>query len=158
MFRDEAEAAQYEPCIAKYVDVLPESNWPSSGAWGVWSGLPQPAGQVESFTWRRQSVPPESIGHRAIRHLAAGDVHRLVQAALRETKKVFDFNRRLMPASWKWPLTGRFRTGRSWDPRRLRQDFREIRLAYLDTSTPLMQRAGENSWMGTVPCGQAPFS
>ena len=39
-----------------------------------------------------EKIPPRTLAHRAIHHLSAGDVKRLVRAVVEETAKVYDFN------------------------------------------------------------------
>ena len=105
----------------------------------------------------QEKLPPESIGHRAIQYLPAGDVHRLVQAALQETKKVFDFNRAHagdLELGFDGQISNWAIVGLNAGARQLPG---EIRLAYLDTSTPLMRKGGQEQLDAELFLRSAPF-
>jgi hypothetical protein len=155
MFRDEAEAARYEALYREYVDVL-QNQIGIQVVPGELVKLRSRQGKLIVYM-AQGKLPPESIGHRAIRQLAASDVRRLVQAALHETKKVFDFNRahaRELEVGFdgqisNWAIVGFEATAPGLPD--------EIRLAYLDTSTPLMQKSGREQLDAELFLRSAPF-
>jgi len=142
MFRDEAEAERYEALYRDYVRTL-----------GDTIGLRVAPGEVLRLADRSHSrvvlyiiqerFPAAAIGHRAIQRLAPAQVMRLVQAVLREAGRVFDFNQThqgmlelgLDAQISNWVIAG-------WtDDAVVLPD--PLELIYLDTSTPLLRRNGQ---------------
>jgi hypothetical protein len=88
-------------------------------------------------------LPEDTIGHQAIYRMTPPDVGRLLLATLQETAKVFDFNHAHQgeleigfdAQISNWAIIG-------FDPERCILPERP-KLTYLDTSTPLMKRRGE---------------
>ncbi len=141
-FRTPAEADRYEALHRRYVRALGERV-------GV-RVMPSAVAQVPSHTPNhvvlyivQEQVPEDCIGQNAIYRLPPTDINRLLLAVLQETAKVFDFNRAHQgelelgfdSQISNWALLG-------FDPANPRLPER-IRLAYLDTSTPLMRRHGQ---------------
>lgn len=141
MFRTEEEARNYQALYQEYVEVLGD---------GVGLRL-VPSDTVRFMDEERDRVvvyivqqkqPAEAIGHNAIHRLSPDDVRKLVLAVLRETKKVFDFNRQhsgQLEVGFdgqisNWAIIG-------FDPE-IPALGEEIELVYFDTSTPLMQKNG----------------
>ncbi|MBM4465806.1 MAG: hypothetical protein FJ014_09685 [Chloroflexi bacterium] len=141
MFRTEEEARDYQALYQEYVEVLGD---------GVGLRL-VPSETVRFMDEERDRVvvyivqqkqPAEAIGHNAIHRLSPDDVRKLVLAVLRETKKVFDFNRQhsgQLEVGFdgqisNWAIIG-------FDPE-IPALGEEIELVYFDTSTPLMQKNG----------------
>lgn len=141
MFRTEEEARNYQALYQEYVEVLGD---------GVGLRL-VPSETVRFMDEERDRVvvyivqqkqPAEAIGHNAIHRLSPDDVRKLVLAVLRETKKVFDFNRQhsgQLEVGFdgqisNWAIIG-------FDPE-IPALGEEIELVYFDTSTPLMQKNG----------------
>ncbi len=155
MFRDEAEAAVYEALYREYVDVL-QNRIGIQVVPGQLARLRSRHGKLIVYM-AQDKLPPESIGHRAIRHLAAGDALTLVRAALHETKKVFDFNRahaRKLEVGFdgqisNWAIVGSDAAAPGLHGK--------LRLAYLDTSTPLMQKSGREQLDAELFLRSAPF-
>jgi hypothetical protein len=142
MFRSVEEAERYEALHRKYIRTLGER-----------AGLrvmPSMTVQIADVTPGRvvvyivqEQAPEDTAGHTAIYHLSPADVSCLLLAILQETAKVFDFNLEhrgtqelgFDPRMSNWALLG-------FDPERPCLPER-IRLAYLDTSTPMMRRHGQ---------------
>ncbi|MGE5251999.1 MAG: DUF6206 family protein, partial [Bacteroidota bacterium] len=84
----------------------------------------------------------ESIGHKAIHHLEARDVKRLVLAVLTELRKVFDFNQQ-NEGKWELGIDGQISNWAiaDFDPQAT-QLGETISLLYLDTSTPFIRKNG----------------
>lgn len=90
-----------------------------------------------------EQIPEDTIGNMAIYRMSVGDVNRLAMAILQETAKVFDFNRShqgdlelgFNAQIAYWAIVG-------FDPERGSLPER-FRLLYMDTSTPLMRRHGQ---------------
>lgn len=91
----------------------------------------------------QEKLPTASIGHKAIQSLAVDEIHRLVRAVLVELDKVFQFNRESdgkaalgidgQISNWaiKHFIAGTEKLAET------------IELLYIDTSTPLMSKNGE---------------
>lgn len=142
MFRTPAEAERYEVLHRRYIRALSERV-------GV-RVMPSATAQVPSQAPGRtvlyivqERVHEDCVGHNAIYRLSPADISRLLLAVLQETAKVFDFNRThkgdlelgFDSQISNWAILG-------FDPENPGLPER-IRLAYLDTSTPLMRRHGE---------------
>jgi len=155
MFRNEAEVAKYEALYREYVDVL-QNQIGVQVVPGELVKLRNQRGKLVVYI-AQERLPPESIAHRAMQQLSVSDVRKLVQAVLLETKKVFDFNRahaRELEVGFdgqisNWAIVGFDATARQLSG--------EIRLAYLDTSTPLMQKAGQEQLDPELFLRSAPF-
>ncbi len=91
----------------------------------------------------QEQLPAESIGHRAMHGLPPAEVTRLIRAVLAQSCKVFDFNREHRGALElgldgqisNWAVAG-------FDPAAGALPD-AVALTYLDTSTPLMRRNGQ---------------
>lgn len=91
----------------------------------------------------QRMLPAESIGHKAMQMLAEEEVHRLVLAVVGELEKVYRFNEDhrgrielgIDGQISNWALDG-YQPGSARLPD-------EIRLIYVDTSTPLLTRDGK---------------
>ena len=142
MFKTAEEAERYESLHRKYLRALGERAGikliPTTTV-----RLPDAKpGRMIVYIVQEQ-VPEDRAGHTAIFHLATPDVSRLLIAILQETAKVFDFNRDHQrslelgfdPRLSNWAILG-------FDPEQPVLP-EKIRLAYLDTSTPMMRRHGQ---------------
>jgi len=141
MFKTEEEAKSYQALYQEYVEVLTDRV-----------GLRVVPSDTTRFMVEdkrrmvvyivQQKLSPEAIGHQAIHRLSPDDVRKLVLAILRETKKVFDFNRQhrgQLEVGFdgqisNWAIIG-------FDPQSPELG-EEVELVYFDTSTPLMQKNG----------------
>ncbi len=141
MFRSVEEAEYYEALHRKYIRTLGER-----------AGLrvmPSMTVRIADVTPGRvivyivqEQAPEDTAGHTAIYHLSPIDVNRLLLGVLQEAAKVFDFNQQHRGTQElgfdlrmsNWAILG-FDPEQPYLPER-------IRLAYLDTSTPLMRRNG----------------
>ena len=142
MFRTEQEAESYETLYREYVQVLQDRIGLQVARNDIVRLADEKKGRVVVYIVQ-EKFPPEAIGHRAIHRLAQGDVRKLVGAVLRETAKVFDFNRQ---------HRGELEVGfdgqiSNWaivrcDPAAPHLDD-ETELVYLDTSAPLLCKDGE---------------
>lgn len=155
MFRNEAEVTQYEALYTEYVDVLQNR----SGVQVVGGELIQvrgAKGKIVAYI-AQEELPPQSIAHRAIQHLPAGEVLKVVQAALRETQKVFDFNRahaNELELGFDGQISNWAIVGFEAEAQRLPD---AIRLVYLDTSTPLLRKGGREQLNPELFLRSAPF-
>lgn len=138
MFKTEQEVENYEALYAEYVQVLHNRI-------GI-QVVPSETIRVRNARGRvilyiaQAKLPPESIGHKAIHHLSAGDVRNLVRAVLGEAKKVFDFNNDELAVGLdaqisNWAIVG-------FDPQAPKLG-RDIELLYFDTSSPIIRKHGE---------------
>lgn len=140
MFRNESEVTQYAGLYDEYVDVL-ENRSGIQVVPGELVKLQDAKGKVVAYI-AQERLPPQSIAHRAIQHLPAGEVLKLVQAVLRETQKVFNFNRahaHELELGFDGQISNWAIVGFDAAAQRLPD---EICLVYLDTSTPLMRKGG----------------
>jgi hypothetical protein len=155
MFRAETEAVKYEALYHEYVDVL-HNRIGIQVTPGELVRLRDRHGKTVVYI-AQERLPSHSIGHRAIRSLPESEVRRLIEAVLRETKKVFDFNRAhtrelelgLDGQISNWAIVG-FEAAAQQLPA-------EISLTYLDTSTPLMQKGGQEQLDAELFLRSAPF-
>lgn len=142
IFRSEEDAARYETLHRKYVRTLGERA-------GV-RVLPCETMRVRDATNTRvvvyiiqEQAPQDTIGHQAIYRMCTPDINRLLIAILQETAKVFDLNAAHQGGQEvgfdarisNWVIQG-------FDPEAPCMSDR-MRLAYLDTSTPIMRRRGQ---------------
>ncbi len=141
MFRAEAEVASYEALYREYVDVL-QNRVGVQVVSGEFVRLPDERGNIVGYI-AQEKLSADAIGHHALQRLPAGEVQRLMQAVLRETKKVFDFNR-THAHELELGLDGQIS---NWAivhfAAATKQLPAEIELAYFDTSTPLMRKGGK---------------
>lgn len=137
MFQDEAEAAAYEALHAEYVQTLRE------GA-GV---------QVAPTTTVRLTIgsrvvvyilqekfPPESLGHQLIHRLSPDAIVLLVQAILKEMQKVFTFNSDERAVGLDGQISNWVVRGATKETTQLNK---QVELVYLDTSSPLLRKQGQ---------------
>ena len=141
MFRNEAEAARYETLYCEYVDVL-QKQIGIQVVPGELIRLHNQRGRLVVYI-AQERLPSGWIGHRVIRSLPENEVCRLIRAVLLETKKVFDFNclhARELELGLDGQISNWVVTGFDAETQQLPQ---EIKLGYVDTSTPLMQKGGQ---------------
>jgi hypothetical protein len=142
MFRTETEIENYLRAYEEYLRVMEDQIGlnlvPSKTAW---------IREAESGTVilyiLQEKMPSGTIGHQAIHDLPDRGVLKLVHAVLIEMKKVFDFNR-AHQRELELGLDGQISNWSilDYDPRNP-QLVDPVRLAYFDTSTPLMQKDGQ---------------
>jgi hypothetical protein len=140
MFHNAGEADAYAALHRRYVDVLEQEVGLRVAASQV-IPVSTPGRDYVTLYIAQEKLPPEAIGHHAIRRLSNADIHALAWAALEEMRKVFEFNRYLKGhlelgldgQISNWCVTG-WRPGASL--------LAPITLAYVDTSTPLMRVDG----------------
>jgi len=155
MFRNEAEVTQYEALYTEYVDVLQNR----SGVQVVGGELIQvrgAKGKIVAYI-AQEKLPPQSIAHRATQSLPADEVLKVVQAALLETQKVFDFNRahaNELELGFDGQISNWAIVGFEAEAQRLPD---AIRLVYLDTSTPLLRKGGREQLNPELFLRSAPF-
>ena len=155
MFRNEAEVTQYEALYTEYVDVLQNR----SGVQVVGGELIQvrgAKGKIVAYI-AQEKLPPQSIAHRTLHGLPADEVLKVVQAVLRETQKVFDFNRahaNELELGFDGQISNWAIVGFEAEAQRLPD---AIRLVYLDTSTPLLRKGGREQLNPELFLRSAPF-
>lgn len=133
MFRTEQEAVAYQSLFHEYVDTLQQriglNVVPSDMAVLM-------DGQAVIAYIVQERLPAEAIGHRAMQRLSQNEVTRLVQTVLRETAKVFRWNREHaeeLELGFDGQISNWGIVGRKGD---------DFELVYFDTSTPLTRRNG----------------
>lgn len=142
MFRSEEEVERYEELYEEYVTTLQARIGLKLTPGDTVRVVDEDTGRVVLYI-AQINLPGESIGHKAIHSIPPDDVPRLVLAVLREFRKVFGFNqehRGELEIGFdgqisNWAIVG-------FDPGAPKLAA-EIELLYLDTSTPLMRRKGE---------------
>ncbi len=138
MFETAAEVEQYQAMYTEYVQVLQNRI-------GI-RVVPSDTVMVRDTRDRvilyivQTRLPSESICHTAIHHLSPGDVDRLVLTVLQDMKKVFGFNSDELALGLDGQLSNWAIAGFDPTAPELGQD---IELAYLDTSSPLICKHGE---------------
>jgi len=140
--QDESEAQQYEALYREYVQVLGETIGLDVAAGEVVRVADPQHGRVVLYIVQK-CFPAAAIGHRASHRLTPAQVVRLVQAVLTEAGRVFAFNQAhrgvlelgLDAQISNWAIIGLADSATTLPE--------PIRLAYLDTSTPLMRRGGQ---------------
>jgi hypothetical protein len=142
MFRNDDEARAYESLHRHYVTTLVERvglNVAPSGA----IHIVHPGRRHATLYIAQPELPAHAIGHRILQRLSPEEVTRLVWAVLQEMHKLFEFNR---------ANKGRIELGldgqiSNWCVEEVSAATgglpAEIRLTYLDTSTPLMRVNGQ---------------
>jgi Family of unknown function (DUF6206) len=142
MFESEKEAQSYQDLYQTYVTALQDQM-----------GLPvvptdtvrlaeKVKGRVVVYVVQ-EKLPAGSIGHQAINHLPPDEVDRLTLTVLKEMEKVFAFNQehqRELEAGLDGQISNWAIVGFDVDRPALAE---EIKLIYLDTSTPLLRVHGE---------------
>ena len=142
MFKTEQEAESYETLYKEYVQVLQDRIGLRIPPSEVIRCTDEDTGRIAVYVVQ-EKLPPTAIGHKVIHHLSPDDVSKLVLAVLRETRKVFDFNREhrgelevgFDGQISNWALV-------NFDPEAPKLD-REIELVYFDTTSPLVRKNGE---------------
>jgi hypothetical protein len=145
VFRSDDDAIRYEALHRKYVRSLGERA-------GV-RVLPCTTMRVQDASGTRvvvyivqEQAQEDSIGHQAIYRMCTPDIDRLLILILQETSKVFDLNAAHQGGQEigfdarlsNWVIQG-------FDPEKPCLSER-MRLAYLDTSTPLMRSRGREQF------------
>jgi hypothetical protein len=141
MFKSETEVQNFMVVYEEYLQILEGqiglSLIPSQVAW-----IKDAESDRVILYILQEKKPSGTIGHHAIHNLSDADVLKLVTAVLRELKKVFDFNQEHC-GELELGLDGQISNWAilNFDPQNpiLKDPFR---LAYFDTSTPLMQKGG----------------
>jgi hypothetical protein len=141
MFRTEEEARNYQALYKEYIEVLQDRIGLRIVPSDTIRFIDEDKGRVIVYIVQ-EKLPPEAIGHQAIHRLSLDDVRKLVLAVLRETRKVFDFNRGhrgelevgFDGQISNWAIIG-------FDPETPKLG-EEVELIYFDTSTPLVQKKG----------------
>ncbi|MGD0275900.1 MAG: DUF6206 family protein, partial [Syntrophales bacterium] len=139
IFKTEDEVAYYELLYNDYNTVLQKEIGirvpPYGFAWFI-----SDQGNIIAFDVQKK-LASESIGNRALQLMDTENIQVLLLLVLRELKKLWDFNRRnLQIASGidgqisNWSIV-------DFDPSDPRIDL-GTELLYIDTSTPLMKKAG----------------
>ena len=155
MFRTETEVAQYAALYEEYLEVL-NNRCGVRVVPGELVKLPGVKGRTVAYI-TQEKLPPESIGHRAMQHLPADEVIRLIQAVLRDTQKVFDFNRahrNELELGFDGQISNWAIIDFETETQRLPN---EIHLIYLDTSTPLLRKGGREQLDPELFLRSAPF-
>jgi len=142
MFKNETEVENYLKVYEQYLRVLEHQIGlnliPSKTAW-----IKDPESERVIVYILQEKKPSGNIGHHAIHKFPKADVLNLVNAVLREMKKVFDFNRDhrgelelgLDGQISNWAILG-------FDPQDPELE-EPVELAYFDTSTPLTRKNGQ---------------
>ncbi|MDI6831700.1 MAG: DUF6206 family protein [Actinomycetota bacterium] len=140
IFRDRAEIEPFLASYREYNRVLAEEIGLSLPAYGHAEFVSASGRPV--FYIIQEQLPAHSIGNAAIHHLPDAEVPALVRMVLREAKKVWDFNRRreglevaIDGQISNWSIVG-------FEPGAPRVD-ENMRLLYMDTSTPLFRVEGK---------------
>lgn len=142
MFGSASEAERYIALHRRYLRALGERAGVRVAPSVAVQVPNERAGRVVVYVVQ-EPVPEDTMGHEAIYRLSPPDVTRLVLMALQETAKVFDFNRAhhaelelgFDAQIAHWAIS-------SYDPSRNMLPER-ARLLYLNTSTPLLRRRGQ---------------
>ena len=155
MFRTEAEVTQYAALYEEYLDAL-NNRCGVDVVPGELIKLPHATGRTVAYIIQ-EKLPTESIAHRAMLHLPADEVIRLIQAVLRETQKVFAFNRahvNELELGFDGQISNWAIADFDAEAQRLPDD---IHLVYLDTSTPLLRKGGREQLDPELFLRSAPF-
>ena len=141
MFKTEDEAKNYQALYREYVEVLRDRIGLRVVPSDTIRFIVEDTGRIVVYIVQ-EKLPAEAIGHMAIHRLSHDDVRKLVLAVLRETRKVFEFNKKhrgQLEVGFdgqisNWAIVG-------FDPEAPRLE-EHIELVYFDTSTPLVQKNG----------------
>lgn len=142
MFRSEEEVRDYEALYKEYVEVLQNRVGLRVVPSDTIRLIDEDKGRFVVYIVQEQ-LPSEAIGHKAIHRISLDDVKKLVLAVLRETEKVFDFNREHrgeLEIGFDGQISNWGIVGFEPEAPKLGE---EIKLVYFDTSTPLMRKSGE---------------
>ena len=142
MFQTEQEAEDYQTLHKEYIQVLQDRIGLQVAPSDIARLIDEQTGKVVVYIVQKK-FPLEAIAHKAIHRLSPDDVNKLDLAVLKETAKVFDFNARhkgklevgLDGQISNWALANFDQKAPALDD--------EIKLVYLDTSTPLMRKDGQ---------------
>lgn len=142
MFYSTGEAQAYERLYEEYATVMQEQIGVRLVPGVVRQLKDEQNGRVIVYIIQKK-LPPNTIAHQTLHLLSRDDIKRLLRAILREINKVFLFNE-----SRNHPLEVGFDgqisnwTIENFDPQ---TDVlpETIKLAYFDTSTPLLRRNGK---------------
>lgn len=142
MFKTEEEARNYQTLYKEYVEVLQARVGLRVVPSDTIRLIDENTGRITVYIVQ-EKLPAEAIGHKAIHRLPPDDVRKLVLAVLRETRKVFNFNREhkgelevgFDGQISNWAIVG-------FEPESP-ELAKEVELVYFDTSTPLVQKSGE---------------
>jgi hypothetical protein len=142
LFKTEEEMLRYQDLYTEYVHVLSERIGlkvaPSETV-----GVTSEKGRHVLYI-AQERYPSEAIGHKAIHRLPVDDVVRFVLSVLRETHKVFAFNRDHageLEIGFDGQISN-WAIASGYDPTAPRL-CDEYALVFFDTSTPLMQKNGK---------------
>jgi hypothetical protein len=142
MFNTEKEAKQYQALYTEYVQVLQDRIGLRVVPSNTVRLTDEDTGRVIVYIVQ-EKLSPETIGHKAIHHISSDDVSRLALAVLRETRKVFDFNREHR-GELEIGFDGQIS---NWALGKLIPESsklaQNIELVYFDTSSPLIRKNGE---------------
>ncbi len=142
LFHTTNEAAHYEALHRRYVRALGERAGVRVIPCTTTHVVDAARGRVVVYIVHEQ-ISEDTIGNMAIYRMPAADVNRLVLTVLQEVAKVFAFNQNRQgdlelgfnAQIAHWAIVG-------FDPERGSLPER-FRLLYMDTSTPLMRRRGQ---------------
>lgn len=144
VFRSDEDAARYEALHRKYVRALGERAGVRVLSSSIHHVHDAAGSRVVVYIVQEQ-VNEDSVGHQAIHRLCTPDIDRLLALILQETAKVFDLNaaRQGQEIGFdarfsNWAIIG-------FDPERPCLSDR-MRLAYLDSTTPLMRSRGQEQF------------
>lgn len=141
LFRSELEAERYEAIYNDYIQIMHEQI----GIQVVPSDITRIVDEKHNLVVVyivQEKLLKESIGNKAIHHLPADDINRLVLAILTELYKLFDFNQK-NKGRLELGIDGQISNWAivNFDPQTKSLD-EKISLIYFDTSTPLMCKDG----------------
>jgi hypothetical protein len=141
MFRSEDEAVRYQELHRDYIQVLEDRIGLRVAPCETVSVVNQRTGRVVVYIVQAK-FPAEAIGHRVIQRVPAADVSGLVLAVLKESAKVFDFNRQNQgeleagcdAQISNWAFVGLDQGKQGVDA--------SAEIVYLDTSAPFLRQKG----------------
>lgn len=141
LFRTEEEIEQYTALYSAYTQTLQDTIGVDLVPAQLVKIKDEQRNRVAVYIVQ-QKLPAESIGHKAIRHLPAGEIDRLVLAVLTEINNVFQFNQE-NDSGMALGIDGQISNWSvlDFDPASGKLP-EEIKLLYIDTSTPLMSVGG----------------
>jgi len=142
MFRTEQEAERYAALYRRAIQVLEERVGLRIVPGEVVRVVNERTGRIVIYIVQ-QRFPSETVGHKAIHHLPAAEVRRLALAVLRETAKVFDFNKQHR-GELELGIDGQISNWAivDFDPAAGRLPD-EVKLIYFDTSSPFLTVDGK---------------
>lgn len=142
MFKTEQEAERYQNLYWEYLRLLQDRIGIQVVPSDITRLVDVGTGRIAVYIIQKK-LPVESIAHKVIHRLSAEQVRELVLAVLRESAKVFEFNRQHQ-GSLEVGLDGQISNWAiiNFDPTTPALD-EEINLLYLDTSAPLVRKNGQ---------------